>query len=134
MESEPHFGLRIKELINSKHLTTQTMADKLGMTTAAIYKIYDKRDLSTSLLRRFANILQLDMINFFTTNYISNTTLTQNGNFNVMSDNKIGLGMQELRVKELEFQVSSLTLQNETLREQMAHYKEMIEFFKNRDK
>ena len=59
-------GGRIKEVAESKNITTQELADRIGRTRQSIYDIYNGRvSLSVDLLIKIAHELKEPVFNFF---------------------------------------------------------------------
>lgn len=60
-----HIGLKIKELANKENLDVSQLADKLGKSKQAIYDLFAKEDVHTSILRELSAIFNVPIITFF---------------------------------------------------------------------
>ncbi len=61
-----HIGERIKEIAESKSITAQELADRLGRTRQSIYDIYNGRvSVNVDLLIKIAKELKEPVFNFF---------------------------------------------------------------------
>lgn len=60
-----HIGLKIKELASKEKIDVSRLAEKLGKSKQAIYDLYAKEDVNTSLLRELSTILNVPIIAFF---------------------------------------------------------------------
>lgn len=60
-----HFGKRLKGLVTDRKLSVSDLAAKTGKTTTAIYEIFKKEDLNTGVLKEFAEVLEIPIINLF---------------------------------------------------------------------
>jgi len=60
-----HFGKRLKGLVDDRKLSVSDLAAKTGKTTTAIYEIFKKEDLNTGILKEFAEVLEIPIINLF---------------------------------------------------------------------
>lgn len=59
-----HIGLKIKGLVDKEKLDIPSIAEKLGKSRQAVYDMFGKEDLNTSVLRQFSNILRLPLKTF----------------------------------------------------------------------
>ncbi|MCC8071934.1 MAG: XRE family transcriptional regulator [Bacteroidales bacterium] len=53
-------GKKIKDLCGMKGISMAQLAEHLGKTKQAIYEIVDKEDLNTSIIRKVAELLEID--------------------------------------------------------------------------
>jgi transcriptional regulator with XRE-family HTH domain len=60
-----HFGKRLKGLVDDRKLSVSDLAARTGKTTTAIYEIFKKEDLNTGILKEFAEVLEIPIINLF---------------------------------------------------------------------
>ena len=59
-----HIGLKIKGLVDKEKLDIPYIAEKLGKSRQAVYDMFGKEDLNTSVLRQFSNILRVPLKTF----------------------------------------------------------------------
>lgn len=66
---EVHIGKMIRERIGQRSdLTIKVFAEKLGVHEQTVYDIYKRADVSTDLLRRISEILEIPISDFFQPN------------------------------------------------------------------
>lgn len=72
-----HIGLKIKELASKEKIDVSQLAEKLGKSKQAIYDLYAKEDVNTSLLRELSVILNVPIITFFQDEQEYNTDIQE---------------------------------------------------------
>ena len=60
-----HIGQKISEMVSQEKLDVNTIAERLGKSKQAVYDMFSKEDLNTSLLRQFSEILNVPLAVFF---------------------------------------------------------------------
>jgi len=60
-----HIGLKIKELASKENLDVSQLATKLGKSKQAVYDLFSKEDVHTSVLRELSGIFNVPIIAFF---------------------------------------------------------------------
>jgi len=60
-----HIGLKIKELASKENLDVSQLAAKLGKSKQAVYDLFSKEDVHTSVLRELSGIFNVPIIAFF---------------------------------------------------------------------
>jgi transcriptional regulator with XRE-family HTH domain len=60
-----HLGIKIKNLVEKSSYSNKDFAEKLGKTEQALYDIFKKADINTSLLKKIAEILKVPVSSFF---------------------------------------------------------------------
>lgn len=60
-----HIGQKISEMVSQEKLDVNTIAERLGKSKQAVYDMFAKEDLNTSLLRQFSDILNVPLVSFF---------------------------------------------------------------------
>ena len=60
-----HIGQKISEMVSQEKLDVNTIAERLGKSKQAVYDMFSKEDLNTSLLRQFSDILNVPLAFFF---------------------------------------------------------------------
>ncbi len=73
-----HIGSKIKSLMESKNITVIDIAEKTGKTRATVYDIQKKPDINTSVLRLFAEILDVPITDFFEESKLNQEILKEN--------------------------------------------------------
>ncbi len=73
-----HIGSKIKSLMESKNITVIDIAEKTGKTRATVYDIQKKPDINTSVLRLFAEILDVPITDFFEESILNQEILKEN--------------------------------------------------------
>jgi len=123
-----HFGKRLKGLVDDRKLSVSDLAAKTGKTTTAIYEIFKKEDLNTGILKEFAEVLEIPIINLFEeantgTQPVNHTKGKDLPIFNEADFPKYGLSRNEAdlqlcleKVKGLQREVELLKEVNEMLK------------------
>ncbi|WP_299760910.1 XRE family transcriptional regulator [uncultured Pontibacter sp.] len=60
-----HIGKRIKEIVEKSRITNKELADRVGTSENNIYKIYNKEHISTDVLLKISNALNIEIHSFF---------------------------------------------------------------------
>lgn len=60
-----HLGNKIKEYIEKNNISISVFARKIEMSNTAVYDIYRKPDINTSLLRKISKVLNLPIEYWF---------------------------------------------------------------------
>lgn len=112
-------GLKIKMLAEEKNVDAVWISKKLGKSKQAIYDIYDKEDVNTSILKSLAQVFNVPVGYFFDdeASPVSQNTASVKGNNNVLvggNNNTIHkLNECEREVEVLRVEVKHLTTQVE---------------------
>lgn len=61
MAKQIHVGSRIKQEMLNARMTVQDVSEHLKISRTAVYDIFKKKDVSTSLLREFSALFQVPM-------------------------------------------------------------------------
>lgn len=61
MTKQIHVGSRIKQEMQNARMTVKDVAEHLNISRAAVYDIFKKKDVSTSLLRDLSTLFQVPM-------------------------------------------------------------------------
>lgn len=61
MTNQVHLGNRIKEEMLNAKMTVKDVSEHLQISRAAVYDIFKKKDVSTSLLRDLSTLFQVPM-------------------------------------------------------------------------
>ena len=77
-------GKRIKQLSKNKEVSVIDLAQKLDVSTTAIYDIFKKDKLSTDILEKISEILNIPMADFFEDN--AKTVIGKDNNGNVVQN------------------------------------------------
>lgn len=59
-----HIGLKIRELMGKENIDAPELARRLDKTKQAVYDMLDKQDVSTSILRKLADIFNVPLTYF----------------------------------------------------------------------
>jgi transcriptional regulator with XRE-family HTH domain len=62
---EINIGRKIKEVFDSKEMKLSDFAQQLGMVRQNVYRVFDRKDMDTELLRRISRILDHDFFQYF---------------------------------------------------------------------
>jgi DNA-binding Xre family transcriptional regulator len=127
-----HIGLNLKSILEQKRINTTEFAKAWGKSEQAVYDLYKKKDIQTSLLKNLAMILKVEITDLLrpTHQYIQNAKINSLGDGNVMQygkTNHSSISNPDAEVKLLKEQLTSQIEQNKLL-------KEMVEILKSRDK
>ena len=60
-----HLGKKIKDISEKKNIQVSELANKSNKSLAAIYDIFKKEDVSTEILKQFAEIFEIEVKDFF---------------------------------------------------------------------
>ncbi len=61
MSKQIHVGSRIEQEMKNAKMTVREIAPRLKMSRTAVYDIFKKKDVNTSLLREFSAMFQVPM-------------------------------------------------------------------------
>lgn len=61
MAKDVHVGLRIKQEMQNARMTVKDVSEHLKISRAAVYDIFKKKDVNTSLLRDLSTLFQVPM-------------------------------------------------------------------------
>ena len=62
---EIHIGQKIKEVFDSKQMKLSDFAQQLGMVRQNVYRVFERKDMDTELIRRISQILDHDFFQYF---------------------------------------------------------------------
>lgn len=108
-------GLKIKELTASKNISVPLLAQKLGKSEQAIYAIFNKSDVNTSILKKLSIILDTPITSFFEES--GNKTQKVDGYYNILVDHHNNGNISVSDHKE----------QLDNIKREVEHLKEVIE-------
>ena len=77
MAKQIHVGSRIKQEMKNARMTVTDVSEHLKMSRTAVYDIFNKKDVNTSLLRKFSTLFQVPMSVFVEEQTDSPTELTK---------------------------------------------------------
>ncbi|MEG2495281.1 MAG: helix-turn-helix transcriptional regulator, partial [Mucinivorans sp.] len=77
-------GLKIKELAEQRKVDAVWIAKRLGKTKQAVYDIFSKEDVNTSILKELANAFGVPVSYFFDEEDIHNNSQRIEGDNNVV--------------------------------------------------
>lgn len=125
MTSNIHFGLKIRELIDSKRMT-QTAASKLiGYTLPGFTKLLGKEDIGTDVLKKICAAFNIDMSYFLTNN---GTYVSQKGTGNVNASG-VNNSVSAYNTDATNIELIGLRSENESLKEQIVLLKKIISMY-----
>ena len=82
-------GLVIKELMLKQNIEVADLAKRLGKTKQAVYDMFDKEDVNTSLLRELAAIFNVPITIFFDNSVNNNQSNTGNNSIVLGQNNNV---------------------------------------------
>ena len=119
-----HFGNKLKKLIESSGKTNRVVAKKLGMTENALYKIFNKEHVSTEIISKICNCLNVDFLSFL------NDSIDQAGSNN--STTRDGHMINQINSGDARIEVNSDKELIKHLREIISLKDEIIDGLKKR--
>lgn len=73
MNTNIHFGERIKYFLETNEISTNEAAKQLNYTVQSLYTIFDKVDVSTSVLKKVCKAFDLSMSYFLNEEFVVDT-------------------------------------------------------------
>ena len=61
---EINIGQKIKEVFDSKQMKLSDFAQQLGMVRQNVYRVFERKDMDTELIRRISRILEHDFFQY----------------------------------------------------------------------
>jgi hypothetical protein len=125
MKNNIHLGRVIKQLIDQNDGNLNVAAERLEYTVQALYPIFEKEDVNTSLLKKLSNIYNVPLSYFFNSYlWVNNKSPLPEGE---------GINYVASRVEE-DVRLTLLESENKNLREQNELLKEMLNMYRNESK
>lgn len=125
MKNNVHLGHVIKQLIERSDGSINTGAERLGYSVQGMYAIFEKEDVSTSLLKKLCVAYDVPLTYFF--------------NSYLWADNKSRFTEEEgvkyvaSRIED-DVRLTLLESENKNLKEQNELLKEMLDMYRTRGK
>jgi transcriptional regulator with XRE-family HTH domain len=120
-----HLGRVIKQLLEQNEVSFNAAAEKLDYTVQALYPIFEKEDVNTSLLKKLGNIYNVPLSYFF------NPYLWVNRKSSFADDE--GVNQIASRVED-DVRLTLLESENKNLKEQNELLREMLDMYKAKEK
>lgn len=119
-------GLKIKHLAEEKKVDAVWIADRLGKSKQAVYDIFSKEDLNTSIVRDIAKMFDVPVSYFFDEETVAHGNLAS-----VKGNNNVLVGGSNLgtinKLSECEREVELLTMQVKHLTAQVEEKERLIQ-------
>lgn len=94
-------GLIIKELAEKQNIALPTLAEKMGITKQGLYKILEKEDVNTAIVRQCARIFGVPAGYFFDEAGTGNAIANGNSVAAINSDVSVGASISQQEKIEL---------------------------------
>ena len=128
--SEVNLGPRLKEIAHNKGISVETLAQRLNKSEQAIYDMFKKKDLNTSLLKELSKILNVEISYFFEgSNYQSHTEnvkVTGNSNTTLSKSGRASVTASQ------DGDMILLKAENQALKREVELLKKMVDLLEKR--
>lgn len=124
-----NFGLKIKQLMESRNEEAKQLAEGIGYSTVGVYDILKKEDVSTLVLKKVSKYYGVDMAYFLS----ENVNIRQKGKVNSVGENTVFYGNRinssvedKQRIELLETELKGAKSENALLRDMIEMLKKQI--------
>jgi len=128
--SEVNLGPRLKEIAHNKGISVETLAQRLNKSEQAIYDMFKKKDLNTSLLKELSKILNVEISYFFEgSSYLSHTEnvkVTGNSNTTLSKSGRASVTAPQ------DGEIILLKAENQALKREVELLKKMVDLLEKR--
>ena len=136
MGIDVNFGQRIKELMGKQAGTIKEEAQSIGYSLPGINKIFEKEDVSTSILKKLCKRYNLTLEYFLTSEgkslvQVGHANIGQGGNIQYKGVSNV-MGGDSIAESALKSENSRLMSENQLLKKQVELLEQMVEMLKVR--
>ncbi len=96
-----HIGLKIRELMGKENIDAPELARRLDKTKQAVYDMLDKQDVSTSILRKLADIFNVPLTYFLADEDVYD--VVSNAEIEILKAENASLKTELERLRNLKF-------------------------------
>lgn len=125
-----NFGLKIRQLMEYKNEDAKALAAGIGYSTMGLYKILEREDVSTEILKKVCKHYNMDIAYFLS----GNVNIRQKGKFNSVGENTVYYGDRIESNTEDKQRIELLTAKLEGAEKENALLRDMIEILKKQIK
>ena len=124
MDNKINFGRVIKDIVVRQNTTVKEESERIGYTLAGLNKIFDKEDVSTSVLKKVCSAYNLKMDYFLKyNNYNSNENQTIFNDSGSVYSRTGSVKTSSIETESLKKEIEALNRENELLKELVQVYK-----------